>query len=93
MVRPVVSVVDAPTPEAGRPGPERPSFMESLIARVCSDFGAAPELVGRYAGEIVAQFAHARVQSFIPVLVEKQLRDRVRTCPDGRDIGWPGSAR
>jgi hypothetical protein len=58
---------------------ERPSFLESLVARVSIEFGAEPQVVGRLAAEIVTRFANARVQSFIPVLVEKQLRERLRS--------------
>jgi hypothetical protein len=53
-------------------------FLESLVSQICRDYGAAPEVVGWHAANIVRQFANARVHSFIPVLVEKQLRERFR---------------
>jgi hypothetical protein len=42
------------------------------------EYGVDPELVGRLGGTVLESFAGARVQTFVPVLVEKRLRETLR---------------
>ena len=70
-----------------------PPFLEPLVLRLCTAYGGAPEQVRRCARELLARYAGARVQSFVPVLVEKELRARGRKgwsapgpSPHGRPV-------
>lgn len=78
MLSTATGLADEPAPDPHVVDDDRASFIDSVVARVCEHSGLPRETVLRHATEIVRQFAHARVQSFVPVLVEKQLRERLR---------------
>jgi hypothetical protein len=65
-------------PEPPRPSLVDPSFLESLVIRFVEFYGADPHEIRRRAEAVLATFAGARVQSFVPILVEKRLRDLYR---------------
>jgi hypothetical protein len=52
--------------------------VESLVVRVSGEFDVEPELVRRHALLVLEQYADSRVQSFIPLLVERRVRDWLR---------------
>ena len=52
--------------------------LESLVQRMCGQFDVAPDRIRDEVISIYAEFADARVQTFVPVLVERRLRDRLR---------------
>jgi hypothetical protein len=54
------------------------SFVEGLVARVHAEFGVDPDEIRRLALEVLGSFASARVHAFVPVLVEKRLRQTFR---------------
>jgi hypothetical protein len=54
------------------------SFVDSLVERLHADFGVDRELIRSRATEVLATFAGAPVQSFVPILVEKALRQGCR---------------
>ena len=65
----------------GPAGPARagePPFLAPLVERLHADFGVDRLLVRRLATEVLAGFATARVQTFVPILVEKDLRAAFR---------------
>jgi len=60
-------------------------LIDGLVARLCADFQVDAEMVALQASAIVRdRYAGARVQSFIPILVERELRDLLRA---GRATG------
>lgn len=63
---------------ARRSGAGDASFVEPLVQSICAEYGAVREDVQRMARELVHGFAGARVQAFVPILVEKRLRERYR---------------
>ena len=71
--------------EAGleRPAP-RSSFVDSLVERLHAEYGVDRELVRARATEVLATFATARVQAFVPILVEKAVRQTYR--PSSRAV-------
>jgi hypothetical protein len=52
--------------------------VEALVSRLRGQFDVAPEEIRRLACELFTRFADSRVQAFVPVLVEKQVRERLR---------------
>ncbi|MCU1669049.1 MAG: hypothetical protein JWP40_1976 [Blastococcus sp.] len=54
------------------------SFLDGLVARVHAEFGVDPDHIRRVALEVLASFASARVHAFVPILVEKRLRQTFR---------------
>jgi hypothetical protein len=52
--------------------------VESLVARICAEFGARPDEVRAHATRLLRGYANARVRSFVPILVEKKLRETYR---------------
>lgn len=52
--------------------------LEPLVAAVSQDYGVAPDGVRDRASALYAQYVDARIRTFVPVLVERQLRDDVR---------------
>ena len=66
--------------------PSDASFLDPLVARLARQYGLDPRAVRSLAVPVLASFAGARVQAFIPVLVEKLLRDRCRGLSDRRPI-------
>jgi len=60
--------------------------LEALVQRMSLQFDVAPEEIRSDVVEIYARFAEAPVQTFVPVLVERRLRDvlRARAIPAPR---------
>ena len=55
------------------------SALDGIVARVCERCHADVVVAARTAIEIFElHYAEARIQSFIPILVEKELRERLR---------------
>jgi hypothetical protein len=71
-------------PSPGGPWSGDAFFVDSLVARLHAEYGVDGELIRRLATDALEAFATARVQAFVPVLVEKTLRDRCRALRDGR---------
>jgi hypothetical protein len=71
-----VAVDRAPelAPEFPVPGPEDPPYLDRLVQSICAEHAAAPAEVRRRASELLRSYANARIQTFVPILVEKQLR-------------------
>jgi hypothetical protein len=74
--------VAATVPEVADP-PEGPapldaSFIDGLVARVHAEFGLDPDQIRRLALDVLGSFESARVHAFVPVLVEKRLRQTFR---------------
>jgi molybdopterin biosynthesis enzyme len=70
-----------PVEDGGMPGgpvPARESFLDPLVARLSALYGLEPREVRTLAAQVLASFAGARVRAFVPVLVEKRLRDTCR---------------
>jgi hypothetical protein len=53
-------------------------FVESIVARICADYGAPPDEVRAHAARLLRGYDTARVRSFVPILVEKKLREAYR---------------
>jgi hypothetical protein len=86
----VVAADDGPLRGAAR---GRSSLVDSLVARLHAEFGVDRDEVRRLAVEALAGFATAPVQAFVPILVEKRLRESCRAvrdgAPGGRVTGLP----
>ena len=50
------------------------SFIDPLVVRLHAEYGVDPQAIRSLAVEVLATFAGARVQAFVPILVEKRLR-------------------
>ena len=50
------------------------SFVDRLVERLHTEFGDEPQTIRRQVAAVLARFADARVPAFVPILVEKQLR-------------------
>jgi hypothetical protein len=72
------AVGDNLAPERQRHSFVEATFLESLVARISEEYGAAREEVRSGAVQILQSFANARIQSFVPILVEKRLRAAYR---------------
>jgi pyrroline-5-carboxylate reductase len=66
--------LDALSDESGPGAP----FLDALVARLHAEYGVDRDQVRRLAAEVLAGFATARVQTFVPILVEKRLRQICR---------------
>jgi hypothetical protein len=62
---------------AGPAGEGRP-FLDRLVAQLSAQYGVDPLAVRNRAVEVLASFSGARVQAFVPVLVEKRVRETFR---------------
>ena len=71
-------------PAPGAPRPGKVSFVDSLVARLHAEYGVDGEEIRRLAAEALETFATARVQAFVPVLVEKSVRVTCRRLRDAR---------
>ena len=72
-------MLETQLPEAASP------LIAGLVARLSADFQVDADVVASQASAIVRErYAGARVQSFIPILVERELRDLLRA---GRAAG------
>jgi hypothetical protein len=65
-------------------------FVESLVMRLHAEYGVDRDRLRRLATEVLGTFATARVQAFVPILVEKRLRETCRALRDR--CGTPPSA-
>jgi hypothetical protein len=74
----VTAVVAGVVPEDDGPLPLGTSFVDLLVTRIAREFGADPAEVREQAAAALAAFDGARVQAFVPILVEKRLRDTFR---------------
>jgi hypothetical protein len=74
----VTAVAASVVPEDDDPLPREVSFVDLLVARIVQDFGADPAEVREAAAVALAAFAGARVQAFVPILVEKRVRETYR---------------
>jgi hypothetical protein len=72
----VLHAEDHGAPEGPLPGGR--SFLDSLVALLHAEYGGDPQAIRSRAIEVLATFAGARVQSFVPILVEKRLREFYR---------------
>lgn len=63
---------------SGAPTPGASSFVDHLVARLHAEYGVDPHVIRSRATEVLATFAGARVQGFVPILVEKRLREIFR---------------
>jgi hypothetical protein len=72
-----VAVADVAGPPDG-PASLNASFVDGLVARVHAEFGVDSDHIRRVALEVLGSFASARVHAFVPILVEKQLRQTCR---------------
>jgi hypothetical protein len=66
-----------------------PSLVDSLVGRLHAEYGGDPEEIRRLATDVVAAFAGARVQVFVPILAEKRLREAYRDRSGGARDGRP----
>ena len=67
------------------PVPEGGSFLDPLVVRLSAEYGVDLPAIRRQGAEGLASFAGARVHAFVPILVEKRLRETLR--------GWSGHGR
>jgi hypothetical protein len=77
----------------GTPGDRVPgggAFLAPLVVRLAVEYGVDPEVVGRLGATVLESFAGARVQAFVPVLVEKRLRETLRRGQRRRPRSAPG---
>ena len=74
----MTAVVAGVVPEDDGPLPLGTSFVDLLVTRIAREFGADPAEVREQAAVALAAFDGARVQAFVPILVEKRLRDTFR---------------
>ncbi|MBB3084476.1 three-helix bundle dimerization domain-containing protein [Geodermatophilus sabuli] len=58
------------------------SFVDALVGRLHAEYGVDRHEIRRLATEVLGTFATARVQAFVPILVEKRLRAAYRTLRD-----------
>jgi hypothetical protein len=54
------------------------SFIDPLVAQLSAQHGLDPRAVRSLAVHVLASFAGARVRAFVPILVEKRLRETCR---------------
>ena len=74
----MTAVVAGVVPEDDGPLPFGTSFVDLLVIRITREYGADPAEVRARAAVALAAFAGARVQAFVPILVEKRLRETYR---------------
>jgi len=69
------------TEDGGAPEPAPPedgSLLGPIVVRLSTEYGVHPEVVRGLGTGVLASFAGARVQAFVPILVEKRLRETLR---------------
>ena len=54
------------------------SFIDPLVGRLSAQHGLDPGAVRSLAVHVLASFAGARVRAFVPILVEKRVRETCR---------------
>ena len=75
----ITAVVPSSDAAPDGPTPGRGSFLDSLVVRLHAEFGVDVQAIRSLAVEVFASFADARVQTFVPILVEKRLREICRS--------------
>jgi hypothetical protein len=55
-------------------GPTAAGFVDALVARLHDEYGVDRDELRSEADAALATFASARVQTFVPILVEKRVR-------------------
>ena len=77
---PVAEVVgvSAPVLEPAVARGHLPAFVEPLVQRICAEYGAAASEVRDRIADMLLGFANARIQTFVPILVEKRLQQMYR---------------
>jgi hypothetical protein len=68
------------------PGAVSTSFLDPLVDRLSAQYGLDRRVVRSLALEALASFAGARVRAFVPVLVEKRVRDGCRGLGRGGPV-------
>jgi len=69
--------------------------VELLVARLHAEYGVDRHEIRSLALEVLETFAGARIQAFVPILVEKRLRETyralrvVRPCPPSDAVPRP----
>ena len=74
----MTAVVAEVVREDDGPLPLGTSFLDLLAIRIAQEYRADPAEVRARAAVALAAFAGARVQAFVPILVEKRLRETYR---------------
>jgi hypothetical protein len=74
----VTALATGLVPEDEDPLPPGASFVDLLVARIAAEYGADPGEVRERTAVALAAFAGARVQAFVPILVEKRVRETYR---------------
>jgi len=72
-----MSVAAAAEPVGHGPVTVDTPMIELLVSRLCSRYDVEPAEIRGHVADILGQFADARLHAFIPILVEKQLRERL----------------
>jgi hypothetical protein len=57
------------------------SVVDALVTRLHAEYGVDRDELRAQADEALADFASARVQTFVPILVEKRVRNAYRGRP------------
>ena len=74
-----MSLIQAPVVDADGPAaPARTLVVDSLVARLAREFPIDPRVLRDQVVALLATFAAAPVQTFVPILVEKRLREAYR---------------
>jgi hypothetical protein len=76
--RPVSVTAAVVIAEDDDPPAGRDRVVDSLVERLHAEFGVDPAHLRRLAVEVLGTFATARVQTFVPILAEKRLRQTCR---------------
>ena len=63
------------------------SMVESLVEQLHAEYGVDREQIRSRASELLETFATARVQAFVPILVEKALRETCRASSRAVALG------
>jgi hypothetical protein len=83
--------------------PLHSSFLDSMIGRLQAEYGMDRRDLHPLATEVLGMFATARIQAFVPILVEKRLRSILRgqdgtrsgvrraVLPDGPAVAAPAA--
>ena len=74
----MTAVVAGVVPEDDGPRPPGTSPVDLLVTRIAREHGADPAEVREQAAVALAVCDGARVQAFVPILVEKRLRGTFR---------------
>ena len=62
----------------GGHAPGETGVVDELLRRMCTQYDVDPDELRRHAIEILREFTDVRIYAFLPVLVEKRLREQLR---------------